>query len=58
MPTGPIRLSSQHLQIFTEELAELLEAGLGGELTDSGKDYVGAILQSVERLGEQIESLS
>ncbi len=37
--------------------AELLEAGLGGELTDSGKDYVGAILQSVERLGEQIESV-
>lgn len=37
--------------------AELLEAGLGGELSDSGKEYVGAILQSVERLGEQIESV-
>lgn len=37
--------------------AELLDAGLGGELTDSGKEYVGAILQSVERLGEQIESV-
>ncbi len=37
--------------------AELLEAGLGGDLSDSGKEYVGAILQSVERLGEQIESV-
>lgn len=27
-PTGPIKLSAQHLQIFTEELAELLEAGM------------------------------
>lgn len=37
--------------------AELLEAGLGGELSESGKEYVGAILQSVDRLGEQIESV-
>ncbi len=37
--------------------AELLEAGLGGDLSDPGKDYVAAILQSVERLGEQIESV-
>ena len=37
--------------------AELLEAGLGGDLSESGKEYVGAILQSVERLGEQIESV-
>ena len=37
--------------------AELLQAGLGGELSDSGKEYVGAILASVERLGEQIESV-
>lgn len=37
--------------------AELLAAGLGGELSDSGKEYVSAILQSVERLGEQIESV-
>ena len=37
--------------------AELLEAGLGGELTDQGKDYLSAIRQSVERLGEQIESV-
>ncbi len=37
--------------------AELLDAGLGGELSESGKEYVGAILQSVDRLGEQIESV-
>ena len=37
--------------------AELLEHGLGGELSESGKEYVGAILQSVDRLGEQIESV-
>ena len=37
--------------------AELLEAGLGGELSESGKEYVSAILQSVGRLGEQIESV-
>lgn len=37
--------------------AELLEAGLGGDLSESGKEYVGAILQSVNRLGEQIESV-
>jgi signal transduction histidine kinase len=37
--------------------AELLEAGLGGDLSESGRDYVSAILQSVERLGEQIESV-
>ena len=37
--------------------AELLEAGLGGELSDSGREYVGAILTSVARLGEQIENV-
>ncbi len=37
--------------------AELLEAGLGGELSDSGREYVAAILTSVERLGEQIENV-
>lgn len=37
--------------------AELLEAGLGGDLSDSGKEYVSAILTSVGRLGEQIESV-
>lgn len=37
--------------------AELLDTGLGGELSESGKEYVSAILQSVDRLGEQIESV-
>ena len=37
--------------------AELLEAGLGGDLSEQGKDYVKAILTSVERLGEQIENV-
>jgi signal transduction histidine kinase len=37
--------------------AELLQTGLGGELSQSGQEYVAAILASVERLGEQIESL-
>jgi signal transduction histidine kinase len=37
--------------------AELLEAGLGGELSGSGHEYVAAILASVTRLTEQIESV-
>jgi signal transduction histidine kinase len=37
--------------------AELLEAGLGGDLSDQGREYVDAILTSVERLGEQIENV-
>ena len=37
--------------------AELLQTGLGGELSEAGGEYVGAILTSVERLTEQIESL-
>lgn len=36
---------------------ELLQAGLGGELSEQGQDYVKAILASVDRLGEQIESV-
>lgn len=36
---------------------ELLGAGLGGELTPQGREYVAAILQSVAGLGEQIESV-
>jgi signal transduction histidine kinase len=36
---------------------ELLQAGLGGDLNDQGREYIAAILQSVERLGEQIESV-
>lgn len=37
--------------------AELLQAGLGGDLSDQGREYVEAILTSVGRLGEQIESV-
>lgn len=37
--------------------AELLGAGLGGELTEAGREYVEAILASVGRLGGQIENL-
>lgn len=37
--------------------AELLQAGLGGELSEQGREYVAAILSSVDRLGEQIESV-
>jgi len=37
--------------------AELLEAGLGGELNESGREYVAAILASVHMLGEQIETV-
>ena len=37
--------------------AELLETGLGGELNPQGHEYVGAILTSVKRLGEQIETV-
>ena len=37
--------------------AELLQSGVAGELSDQGKEYVGAILSSVERLSTQIESV-
>ena len=37
--------------------AELLQAGLGGSLDAQGREYVGDILSSVARLGEQIESV-
>ncbi|MBV1918183.1 MAG: PAS-domain containing protein [Sphingomonadaceae bacterium] len=37
--------------------AELLQAGVGGDLSDDGREYITAILSSVERLSEQIESL-
>ena len=37
--------------------AELLQAGLGGDLSQSGREYVEAILSSVGRLSEQIESV-
>ncbi len=37
--------------------AELLQSGAAGELSEQGKDYVAAILDSVARLGEQIETV-
>ncbi|WP_067736427.1 sensor histidine kinase [Novosphingobium naphthalenivorans] len=37
--------------------AEMLEHGLGGDLTESGKDYVASILQASAQLGEHIDSL-
>ncbi|MBT0667563.1 PAS-domain containing protein [Novosphingobium profundi] len=37
--------------------AEMLDAGIGGELNESGREYLAAILSSVAQLGEHIESL-
>src|SRR6476660_8915717 len=37
--------------------AELLAAGYAGELSDKGRDYVGAILESVERLSKLINDV-
>jgi len=37
--------------------AELLEAGIGGDLTPDGHEYIKAIINSAARLGEHIESL-
>ena len=37
--------------------AELLQAGVGGDLSGDGREYIAAILSSVERLTEHIESL-
>jgi signal transduction histidine kinase len=37
--------------------AEMLHGGLAGDLSEQARDYVGAILTSVERLGEQIETV-
>ncbi|RKF19339.1 PAS domain-containing protein [Altericroceibacterium spongiae] len=37
--------------------AELLQSGMAGELSDQAKEYVEAILTSVERLSGQIESV-
>lgn len=37
--------------------AEMLEGGLAGELPEAARDYVTAILASVDRLGEQIETV-
>lgn len=37
--------------------AEMLQAGLGGELSESGQEYVGSILEASGQLGEHIDSL-
>ncbi|WP_338465696.1 PAS-domain containing protein [Novosphingobium sp. ZN18A2] len=37
--------------------AELLQSGMAGDLSDQAKEYVAAILSSVERLGGQIENV-
>lgn len=37
--------------------AELLQAGVAGELSDQGKEYVTAILDSVARLTDQVENV-
>jgi signal transduction histidine kinase len=37
--------------------AEMLQSGLAGDLPERAKEYVGAILTSVKRLGEQIETV-
>lgn len=37
--------------------AELLEAGVAGDLTEQGKEYVAAIIESVGRLTEQVENV-
>ena len=37
--------------------AEMLESGLAGDLPEQARDYVAAILSSVDRLGEQIETV-
>jgi signal transduction histidine kinase len=37
--------------------AELLEAGVAGELSPQGHEYVAAILESVQRLTEQVENV-
>ena len=37
--------------------AELLQSGVAGDLSDQGQDYVGAILDSVARLTDQVENV-
>lgn len=37
--------------------AEMLQMGLGGDLSDGGREYVDAILTSVARLSDQIENV-
>lgn len=37
--------------------AEMLDLGLGGDLSDSGRDYVGSIISASQQLGDHIDSL-
>lgn len=37
--------------------AEMLQLGLGGDLTEAGREYVGSILEASATLGEQIDGL-
>ncbi len=37
--------------------AELLQAGVAGELSDQGQEYIAAIIDSVARLGDQVENV-
>jgi signal transduction histidine kinase len=37
--------------------AELLEAGVAGELSDQAREYVAAIIESVQRLTDQVENV-
>jgi signal transduction histidine kinase len=37
--------------------AEMLQAGIGGELGEQGREYVASILAAVERLTDQIENV-
>ncbi|MFN2100919.1 PAS-domain containing protein [Altererythrobacter sp. MF3-039] len=37
--------------------AEMLSTGLGGDLPEQAKDYADAIMESVERLSEQVENV-
>ncbi len=37
--------------------AELLEAGVAGDLSEQAQDYVAAILESVQRLTDQVENV-
>lgn len=37
--------------------AELLQSGVAGELSDQGSEYVAAIVESVDRLTEQVENV-
>jgi type II secretory pathway component PulF len=58
VPEGPIKLSANSLQLFTEELAELLEAGMRLEaalkLMEGGKGNTGTHSRVAAKLGNLI----